>query len=54
VETLRREEVVFNKPRGRMVFYFIENEVTVDNCSISRIVAIRNCCFLLNYFKEVR
>jgi hypothetical protein len=26
----------------------------VDHCSISRIVAIRNCCFLLDYFKEVR
>jgi hypothetical protein len=28
--------------------------VFVDHCSISRIVAIRNCCFLLDYFKEVR
>jgi hypothetical protein len=28
--------------------------VHVDCCSISRIVAIRNCCFLLDYFKEVR
>jgi hypothetical protein len=26
----------------------------VDHCSISRIVAIKNCCFLLDYFKEVR
>jgi hypothetical protein len=26
----------------------------VDHCSISRIVAIINCCFLLDYFKEVR
>jgi hypothetical protein len=26
----------------------------VDHCSISRIVEIRNCCFLLDYFKEVR
>jgi hypothetical protein len=28
--------------------------VAVDHCSISRIVAIRNCCFLLDYLKEVR
>jgi hypothetical protein len=28
--------------------------IYVDHCSISRIVAIRNCCFLLDYFKEVR
>jgi hypothetical protein len=28
VETLTREEVVFNKLRGRMVFYFTDNEVT--------------------------
>jgi ATP-dependent DNA helicase PIF1 len=26
----------------------------VDHCSISRIVAIRNCCFLLDYSKEVK
>jgi hypothetical protein len=28
--------------------------ISVDHCSISRIVAIRNYCFLLDYFKEVR
>jgi hypothetical protein len=31
-----------------------DNVVDVDHCSISRIVAIRNCCFLLDYFKDVR
>jgi hypothetical protein len=30
------------------------DNLAVDQCSISRIVAIRNCCFLLDYFKEVR
>jgi hypothetical protein len=25
-------------------------DTAVDHCSISRIVAIRNCCFLLDYF----
>jgi hypothetical protein len=28
VETLKREEVIFNKLRGRLVFYFTYNEVT--------------------------
>jgi hypothetical protein len=28
VETLKREKVVFNKLRGRMFFYFTDNEVT--------------------------
>jgi hypothetical protein len=28
VETLKREEVVFNKIRGRMVFYFTDTEFT--------------------------
>jgi hypothetical protein len=32
VETLKREEVVFNKLRGRMVFYFTDNEVTYNIC----------------------
>jgi hypothetical protein len=32
VETLKREEVVFNKPRWRMVSYFTENEVTYKCC----------------------
>jgi hypothetical protein len=32
VETLKIEEVVFNKVRGRMVFYFIDNEVTYNIC----------------------
>jgi hypothetical protein len=32
VESLKREEVVFNKLRGRMVFYFTENEVTYNVC----------------------
>jgi hypothetical protein len=32
VETLKREEVVFNKLRGRMVFYFTYNEVTYNIC----------------------
>jgi hypothetical protein len=31
-ETLKREEVVFNKLRGRMVFYFMDNEVTYNIC----------------------
>jgi hypothetical protein len=30
VETLKREEVVFNKLRGSMVFYFTDNEVTCN------------------------
>jgi hypothetical protein len=30
VEALKREEVVFNKLRGRMVFYFTYNEVTYN------------------------
>jgi hypothetical protein len=33
VETLKREEVVFNKLRGRMIFYFTENEVTYNICN---------------------
>jgi hypothetical protein len=33
VETLKREEVVFNKLRGRTVFYFTENEVTYNICN---------------------
>jgi hypothetical protein len=32
VETLNREEVVLNKLRGRMVFYFTDNEVTYKIC----------------------
>jgi hypothetical protein len=32
VETLKQEEVVFNKIRGRMVFYFKDNEVTYNIC----------------------
>jgi hypothetical protein len=32
VETLTREEVIFNKLRGRMVFYFTDNEVTYNIC----------------------
>jgi hypothetical protein len=32
VETLKREEAVFNKLRGRMVFYFTDNEVTYNIC----------------------
>jgi hypothetical protein len=32
LETLVRGEVVFNKLRGRMVFYFTENEVTYKLC----------------------
>jgi hypothetical protein len=32
VETLKREEVLFNKVRGRMVFYFTYNEVTYSIC----------------------
>jgi hypothetical protein len=32
VETLKREEVIFNKLRDRMVFYFIKNEVTYNIC----------------------
>jgi hypothetical protein len=32
VETPKREEVVFNKLRGRMVFYFTDNEVTYNIC----------------------
>jgi hypothetical protein len=32
VETLKREEVVFNKPRGMMLFYFTDNEVTYNIC----------------------
>jgi hypothetical protein len=38
----------FNK-----VFLAIEVQ-NFDPCSISRIFAIRNCCFLPDYFKEVR
>jgi hypothetical protein len=30
VETLKEEEVIFNKLRGRMVFYFTYNEVTYN------------------------
>jgi hypothetical protein len=30
VETLKIEEVVLNKLRGRMVFYFTDNEVTYN------------------------
>jgi hypothetical protein len=30
VETLKREEVIFNKLRGRMVFYFTDNDVTYN------------------------
>jgi hypothetical protein len=32
VETLKREEVVFNTFRGNMVFYFTCNEVTYNIC----------------------
>jgi hypothetical protein len=32
VETLKREEVIFNKIRGRMVFYFTYNEFTYNIC----------------------
>jgi hypothetical protein len=32
VETLKREEVMFNKLRGRMVFYFTDNEFTYSIC----------------------
>jgi hypothetical protein len=32
VETLKREEMIFNKLRGRMVFYFTDNEVTYNIC----------------------
>jgi hypothetical protein len=32
VKTLKREEVVFNKLRGRMVLYFTDNEVTYNIC----------------------
>jgi hypothetical protein len=32
VETLKRDEVVFNKLRGRMVFYFTNNKVTYNTC----------------------
>jgi hypothetical protein len=32
VETLKREEMIFNKLRGRMVFYFTDNEVTYKIC----------------------
>jgi hypothetical protein len=32
VETLKREEVVLKKLRGRMVFYFTDNEVTYSIC----------------------
>jgi hypothetical protein len=32
VETLTREEMVFNKLRGRMVFYFTDNDVTYNIC----------------------
>jgi hypothetical protein len=32
VETLKGEEVIFKKLRGRMVFYFTENEVTYNIC----------------------
>jgi hypothetical protein len=32
VETLKKEEMVFNKLRGRMFFYFTDNEVTYNIC----------------------
>jgi hypothetical protein len=32
VETLKREEVILNKLRGIMVFYFTDNEVTYNIC----------------------
>jgi hypothetical protein len=32
MEAFKREEVVFNKLRGRMVFYFTDNEVTYKIC----------------------
>jgi hypothetical protein len=32
VETIRLEEVVFKKLRGRMAFYFTYNEVTYNIC----------------------
>jgi hypothetical protein len=35
VETLTREEVIFNKFRGIMVFYLIDNEVTYNICKKS-------------------
>jgi hypothetical protein len=33
VETLKREEVIFNELRGRMVFYFTDNDVTYNICN---------------------
>jgi hypothetical protein len=33
-----------------VVYLILKWDMSVDNCSISRIVAIRNCCFLLDYF----
>jgi hypothetical protein len=33
LENLKREEMVFNKLRGRMVFYFTDNEVTYNVCN---------------------
>jgi hypothetical protein len=35
VETLKREEVVFNKLRGKIVFYFTDNQVTCNICKKS-------------------
>jgi hypothetical protein len=32
VDTLKREVVVFDKLRGRMMFYFTDNEVTYNIC----------------------
>jgi hypothetical protein len=32
VETLKREEMIFDKLRGRMVFYFTDNEVNYNIC----------------------
>jgi hypothetical protein len=32
VDIIKREELIFNKLRGRMVFYFTENEVTYNIC----------------------
>jgi hypothetical protein len=32
VETLKRDETVFNKLRGKMVLYFTDNEVTYNIC----------------------
>jgi hypothetical protein len=42
VETLKREEMIFNKLRGRMIFYFTDKEVTYNICKkvYSKILSI--------------